>query len=300
MGDLMIDIQYARFIGARMAYQQIASSSPEKLSIPTVFLGGAFQSIHNVQNYAKHSAEYADTVMVDMLGFGDSDLLHSSYSMELVADSVEHLIRGLGYKRINLAGTSYGAVVSYIIAGKYPELVNRLVIGGFMDNFDPDTQKIWEQAIWFAQNNRREEFAHHMSRLLLNKDKKSEIRLQDFISSMMVKKLLAATNHELNKFIYSIERLINNEKVFPSPPCPTLMMTGVMDSFTTPEHHRKLHEAAPDSTLALIDGADHMFHLEQFETTSQLMKTHMMGQDIATIAGHTLSNPSLVVIPRVA
>lgn len=273
-------------MGLRIIYQELNNLAIHKGTIPTIYIGGAFQSIQNVQNYAKASAAYTHTIMIDLLGFGDSDILESSYKMEILADSIIHFVEEKGFEKVNLVGTSYGAVVSYIIAGKSPELLNRMVLGGFMDKFDEQTLEIWQQGLWYAKNGRRPEFSEHMSALLLNKSRESEIRLQSYISSMMVRKLLGATYAELDKFIFSIERLMANKKTFPAPQCPTLMMTGEFDSFTTPAHHKKLHDLAPQSTYTLINNADHMFHLEQFDVTTKLISNFMQNGSIASVPGH--------------
>lgn len=285
----MQDIKYHKFMGLRIIYQDLNFKDSYRLDVPTIYLGGAFQSIQNVQNYAKISSEYSHTIMIDLLGFGDSDILDSSYKMEILADSIEHFIEARGFDKVNIIGTSYGAVVSYILAGKSPEKINKMVLGGFMDKFNAETLSKWEAGLNYAKNGQRKEFADHMTALLLNKERSTDIRLQNFISSMMIRKLTGATYAELDKFIFSIERLMNNGKTFSPPQCPTLMMTGEHDIFTTPAHHQQLHDLSPQSTFTLIDRADHMFHLEQFDVTSQLIETFLSGGDIRDISGHRVA-----------
>ncbi|MBV1881185.1 MAG: alpha/beta hydrolase [Pseudomonadales bacterium] len=285
----MQDIKYHKFMGLRIIYQDINNQDSYRLGVPTIYLGGAFQSIQNVQNYAKSSSQYSRTIMVDLLGFGDSDILDSSYKMELLADSIDHLIDAMGFKKVNIVGTSYGAVVAYILAGKSPEKMNKLILGGFMDQFNPETLAKWEDGLSYAKKACRKEFAEKLAALLLNKERSKEVRLQNYISTMMVRKLTGATYAELDKFIFSIERLMNNRKSFPVPQCHTLMLTGEFDIFTTPAHHKKLHDRSPNSIFTLIEKADHMFHLEQLEVTTQLIETFLSGGDITEINGHYLS-----------
>ncbi|MBL4865942.1 MAG: alpha/beta hydrolase [Pseudomonadales bacterium] len=289
----MQDIKYHKFMGLRIIYQDINNQDSYRLDVPTIYLGGAFQSIQNVQNYAKTSAKYSRTIMIDLLGFGDSDILDSSYKMELLADSIDHFIDTMGFEKVNIVGTSYGAVVSYILAGKSPEKMNKLILGGFMDRFKPETLVKWEDGLSSAKKGCRDEFAEKLTALLLNKDRSKDIRLQNYISTMMIRKLTSATYAELDKFIFSIERLMNNTKSFPVPLCNTLMLTGEFDIFTTPAHHKQLHDRSPDSVFTLIKKADHMFHLEQLEVTTQLIETFLSGRDIGEVDGHYLSKNSI-------
>lgn len=293
MRDNNVDIKFHNYMGLRFIYQELNEPENYTDSIPNIFIGGAFQSVQNVQNYAKFSAEFNHTIMVDILGFGDSDVLDSSYKMEVLANSIEHFILKKGFKKVNVIGTSYGAVTAYMLASIIPEKMNRMILGGFMDKFDQATYDAWFNALQKAKKGQRTEFAEDMTGLLLNLEKGSDIRLQSFISTMMKKKLLAATYAEIDKFIFSIERLMANNKEFPAPQCPTLMMTGEYDSFTTPAHHQKLFEQAPQADFTLIENADHMFHLQQFEITSQLIKTFLTSGDINAIPGHRLSKKKL-------
>lgn len=293
----VLDIKFHNFMGLRFVYQELINPEVDRTGTPTIYLGGAFQSIQNVQNYAKLSHKYSHTIMVDILGFGDSDILPSSYKMELLADSIDHFICEKGFDKVNMIGTSYGAVVAYMLASKSPEKMNRIILGGFMDTFDERTYEAWAKALWFAKNGLRKEFSESMTALLINLERKSDIRIQNYLASMMVKKLQGATYAELDKFIYSIERLMANRKTFPAPQCETLMLTGELDSFTTPAHHRRLHEQAPNSTFTLVNRADHMFHLEQFEVTSQLFETFLSGGDISQVKGHHLSTEASKLPP---
>ena len=123
------DVKYHKFMGLRIIYQELNAQASGRDSIPTIYIGGAFQSIQNVQNYAKFSAAYTHTIMIDLLGFGDSDILHSSYKMEILADSIIHFIEEKGFEKVNLVGTSYGAVVSYIVAGEVTGIAKPYGVG---------------------------------------------------------------------------------------------------------------------------------------------------------------------------
>ena len=58
------------------------------------------------------------------------------------------------------------------------------------------------------------------------------------------------------------------ESLLPQISCPTLVMTGELDSWSPPARHEKIAAAIPDSTLVIVPGAGHMLPLEAPEAVN--------------------------------
>lgn len=73
--------------------------------------------------FTRHWRVYAP----DLRGHGESD--HpGDYSFDLMRDDVVGFLDALGLTRVDLIGHSMGGVVAYLLAGKHPERVGRLVL----------------------------------------------------------------------------------------------------------------------------------------------------------------------------
>lgn len=66
-------------------------------------------------------------------------------------------------------------------------------------------------------------------------------------------------------FDAQIHALLNRpevESLLPQIACPTLVMTGELDTWSGPEQHRLIAAAIPNSELVIVPGAGHMIQLE--------------------------------------
>jgi pimeloyl-ACP methyl ester carboxylesterase len=60
--------------------------------------------------------------------------------------------------------------------------------------------------------------------------------------------------------------------LLPGLPCPTLIATGEFDGWSSPERHRRMADAVPDSRLEIVSGAGHMLPVEAPATVSALLE----------------------------
>jgi pimeloyl-ACP methyl ester carboxylesterase len=72
-------------------------------------------------------------------------------------------------------------------------------------------------------------------------------------------------------FDAQIHALVNRPEVaslLPQISCPTLVMTGALDTWAGPEQHREIAAAIPNSELVIVPGAGHMIQLEAPEAVN--------------------------------
>lgn len=58
------------------------------------------------------------------------------------------------------------------------------------------------------------------------------------------------------------------ESLLPTITCPTLVMTGELDSWASPAQHEEIARAIPDSELVIVPGAGHMLPAEAPEAVN--------------------------------
>ena len=72
----------------------------------------------------------------DLPGYGESRGEARPGGMQGIADMVAELIEALPYERVNIHGTSFGAMIGLTLAASHPQLVDRLVLSCFLAKYD--------------------------------------------------------------------------------------------------------------------------------------------------------------------
>ena len=73
-------------------------------------------------------------------------------------------------------------------------------------------------------------------------------------------------------FDAQIHALVNRpevESLLPRIDCPTLVMTGALDTWADPEQHAAIAAAIPDAELVIVPGAGHMIQFEAPQAVNQ-------------------------------
>jgi 3-oxoadipate enol-lactonase len=65
---------------------------------------------------------------IDLPGYGESDAPLEPRTIREYSEDVAQFIGALGYERVHIHGTSMGGCIAMTLAGRFPELVDRLVV----------------------------------------------------------------------------------------------------------------------------------------------------------------------------
>lgn len=119
----MVDVHHAVLSGVRLAYELRGNPS----ATPLVLLHALGQDRRSWAPVAGRFAEQFRVVAVDLRGHGESDW-PGTYSFQLMADDVLHLLDHLQLKRVTLVGHSMGGVVAYMLAEQRSDRIERLIV----------------------------------------------------------------------------------------------------------------------------------------------------------------------------
>jgi pimeloyl-ACP methyl ester carboxylesterase len=78
-----------------------------------------------------------EVIDFDLPGYGESR--HGpvvATSMDALADQVYALIKALGYEKLSIHGTSFGAIIAVTLAVRHPEVVDELYLSCFLARYD--------------------------------------------------------------------------------------------------------------------------------------------------------------------
>jgi len=73
-------------------------------------------------------AAHRQVIAVDLQGHGHTPLGDRPITVEAIADDLEILLDGLGYKQVDVLGYSFGGGAAFRLAVQHPERVRRLVL----------------------------------------------------------------------------------------------------------------------------------------------------------------------------
>lgn len=131
-----------------------------------VQIGGAVSGHEGYSAITPAMAEHFTVLDYDHRGYGLSDRPPGhTYSLDGWVDDLSGLLDALGIGRLHVHGGSMGGFIATHFASKYPERVNRLVIGGAVAKCDRMSRtqfRIWK-AIAAAYGVGSEELALHLT-----------------------------------------------------------------------------------------------------------------------------------------
>jgi pimeloyl-ACP methyl ester carboxylesterase len=90
-------------------------------------------------NFAKltpHMISFAEIIDFDLPGYGESRDPAQRKDMPALADLVAEFIAALGFPKLNIHGTSFGAMIALTLAARHPSLVDKLILSCCLARYD--------------------------------------------------------------------------------------------------------------------------------------------------------------------
>ncbi|MEE2704544.1 MAG: alpha/beta hydrolase [Pseudomonadota bacterium] len=103
---------------------------------PLVHIHGSAFGHKNFEKMTPYMLNKFQVIDFDLIGYGDSKGKNRQGGIEGIADQVSDFIKALKFSKVHIHGTSFGAMVGIIIAYKYPELIDKLVLSCFLTKYD--------------------------------------------------------------------------------------------------------------------------------------------------------------------
>jgi pimeloyl-ACP methyl ester carboxylesterase len=222
--------------------------------------------------FADRLSERFRVVVYDNRGSGRSDVPPGPYSTRQLAVDAVAVLDALGIKRAHVFGTSMGGMIAQELALAFPERVDRLVLGctqastlaAVRPRREVSRAFAVETADWAERMRVLAPFAFapDVDPELLAKfiDKKSSDVQAERGYRGQIGAVLA---HDALDRLGSIDR-------------PTLVITGSQDAVIPPENSETLREGIPRARLEVINGAGHLFFIEQSERTLATLETFLL------------------------
>jgi pimeloyl-ACP methyl ester carboxylesterase len=214
-------------------------------------------------------------VTYDLMGHGKSPPIFGEAALEDWVAQLERVRRALRIERFSLAGFSFGGMIAQDYALKYPERLERLVLMSTVYDRSAAEREGVEARLklareetplaiipgalerWFSPGFAagQPEIVQEYSQLLQNNEAES------FLAAYAC---FAAADAELAGKLAAIS-------------CPTLVMTGELDTGSTPEMARKMAAAIPHARLSILPHGRHMMAVEMADEVNAVLRRFLAG-----------------------
>jgi pimeloyl-ACP methyl ester carboxylesterase len=259
-----------RYEGFGYFCREYPHRSPER---PVLFVGGAFQSMASWRRFADHFSDRRTVILCDLPGSGTADALPSEYGLDFLAIAMSGVLDHLDVAEVDIVSASYGSPIAYRFAQLFPERTGRLVLAGVMKEIPAGRRAVTAATVAAVCDGRLGDFARLVVEGLMCLDPSRHVERRAVTRRLLQSQLERMTPDDQLRYVHNTTRLLEHQPLdlAAAPPVPALVFTGEHDVYTTPEDCREVASAFADVRFSTIPAADHLFHLERFDTTLALL-----------------------------
>jgi pimeloyl-ACP methyl ester carboxylesterase len=245
---------YANVNGIKMYYEVRGNGSP------LVLIGGLGSQINSWATQVPLYSKYFKVIAFDNRGAGLSDKPRHSYTIEDMADDTAGLVDSLGIQSASFVGKSMGGLIAQWLGIKYPDRVNKLVLGCTSASRDEvgneilrigreiatkvGLKTVWLTALYLGYT--REYIEKNLGSI---KESLALVKENDEAVNGYIGQSLACEKHNTRDLLHKIK-------------CPTLVLLGETDQIASPRKSRELAELIPGAVLREFRGVGHGFWRE--------------------------------------
>ena len=211
----------------------------------------------NIPAFARHYRVLA----LDLPGFGNSDKPDVSYELTWLCEKIVAFLDAKQVERAHVLGASMGGHLSLMLAMDYPDRFTTLTMVGSCGAWEPPTPLLdwafntfWNEYI--VTDHLRRTWPDTFNRIFLVKNQITDriFRYQMALraDAALFRKEGRASTRALRSIFYSSRRNRLHEVDL-----PVLLIFGAGDFVHPPKDGEYLHEHIPDSTLYIVENANH-------------------------------------------
>ncbi|MSQ87573.1 MAG: alpha/beta fold hydrolase [Alphaproteobacteria bacterium] len=248
---------------------------------PVLQIHGSAFGHRNFEKMTPLMQRHFEVIDFDLPGYGESTGSIGAGGMEGIAKQVYELIRAMGYDKLSVHGTSFGAMIGLTLAAKHPEVVDRLILSCFMARYDNAARMMrstWKRA---ARESGMEAVADLTSVAGFARSFYERPGAQDQLATIRV----AFSKNTPAAMIAGTETIERTDltPLVPLLRAPTLMIAGAEDNMTPFEPPpsgigmAQIAKMLPASKTVVLPNCGHYLVIEQPEKATELILEFMKG-----------------------
>ena len=277
--------------GWKIEYMAIAAPAT-RFNTPIVIVGGAFQNFSSYKYCVEQLFEKGPVILIDLPSLGANQQIYnqecgqSAATLELpdLSRMLGAWLDLIGITKVSMMGMSLGSVVASYFAHQRPELLDRVVLMGVMQETRKSWRMLLEESLHLMKEQRMDEFGQAVILYLVNHAKMDKTRMSPTAKRLFFRQMAEFTATEQERYEINCNRLLRLTDV-PIPQCKVLVACGQYDSFTLPHENANFALQCPEMEFAMIANADHVPQLQRRKETMSLFATFLQGLSIHNVEG---------------
>jgi pimeloyl-ACP methyl ester carboxylesterase len=251
---------------------------------PLVFIGGAFQNAWSFYREVKHFLPQRPIVLVDLPGQGQNDQLSAELGFADLADLLRQFLDQQLLDRVIPVGLSYGSGIAFTLAQRFPDRIERLLLGGITDQIRERVDRALRSTFWYLDHGRHDEFADAAVHHLLNLHQRDVTRVSDRLIERLRLGMMELTDLERIRYRHNTARLFR-DRLDGSLSCRTLVFTSKYDHFTAPFEALAVANRCQSGEFVMIERGDHLVPIEDPKTVLALYDAFVNDTPLADVRG---------------
>jgi len=268
----------------KLSYHTIGSG------VPIVFIAGLGMDhmcwLYQIPDFQQHF----QLVLPDNRGMGQSTGSDDQYTTALMADDIAGLLNQLNIDNAHIIGSSMGGMIAQEFALRHPEMVNKLLLCSTFAKH-PEMITYLRQGLNQLGNRKKNDLSD------LHADSFTFGPVYDFFlkqvfdetyfkmhESMITNTLQRFIQQDLfvETFLKQLHAIFHHDTLnqLSQITADTLVLTGNNDRLVPTNCTKILAEKIPNATLSVIDGATHVFHIEQPELFNHIIHLFLQNKSI--------------------
>ncbi len=226
---------------------------------PILLLNGIMMSTKSWEPFVSSLSENNQLIRLDFIDQGQSDKLENSvYTQDIQVEIILLLLKEIKLKKVNVVGISYGGEIAVLLASRYPNLVDRLILFNTTPFTSPWLKEIGHSWINIGKTRNGQNYYQATIPVIysptfyekrLDWMKKREVILTPIFSNPL--------------FLDAMERLTNSAESYDARleldriRATTLIVSGDEDFLTPLSDQKKLHQMIKGSYHVILPGVGH-------------------------------------------
>ncbi|WP_413291200.1 alpha/beta fold hydrolase [Bdellovibrio sp. HCB337] len=274
--------------GARVEYLAFADEGVRNKT-PLILLGGAFQNFRSFRKEAELFSADRPVLLLDLPSQGSNRQLLPDAEFQDLGNLLGEFFIAHEVKQVIPVGLSYGSAIAFHFARLYPQLVEKLILGGATPKLRSSFETLLHETFRALDLGQRERFAHGVVVNLINYSKRASTGISDRYLTAFQEELLNMDDLAFVCYRQNCQRIFRAERLTARIECPALVFTGEHDHFTLPQENAELvQQSLPNGTFVLVKDGDHLLNLERRDTVLALYQAFLTDSSLGQIPGVTI------------
>lgn len=207
----------------------------------------------------------------DTRGHGGTDAPAGPYALDDLTEDLRALWQALGMTRTHFIGLSMGGMIGQIMALKYPQVLQSVVLCDTMSRVPTEAKPMWDERIHTAETHGMEPLVEStIARWFTEPFRQQGSPVLDQVRTM----IRTTPPRGYAGCCHAIAALNLTDRL-KEVTLPTLIIVGEDDPGTPVSASRTIHEQIKGSELVILKSAAHLSNLEQPAAFNQALTTFL-------------------------